>query len=668
MTPVAETITTTGSVLPTLVPLVPMMAAFPVYAVAAQAKRAGAMLAVATGLFTAGMAALLLAMATRGGVEAKLSAVGYGIFLRADAVGASIALVGATAWSLALLFSLDYMEHEHSLPRYWAFMIFAMGATLGVFLAGDLFTLFVFFEMMTFASYALVVHNEDPEALSAGRLFLFMGVASGLCLVFAVMVLSYAGGMDVATRHGPALVSSGYLQLATILVVLGFGVKAGVFPLHIWLPRAHPVAPAPASAVLSGVLIKAGAYGLLRMFLFTLVPGYPSGQGPWALNSGALLLGMGLVTLVSGGIMAVFQDNAKRILAYSSVSQVGYIVTGIGAATVLGAEGVTGFGGAFLHILNHMVFKAAAFLMVGYLYMITHETSVTQLSGMRRYLPASLAFLAVFGAITGLPGFSGFASKTLIHHALAEAYHETHLAWLLVAEKVFVVGTSLTVVYFLKIGRVFLGSPVRQVGTPPRVSGAVLHVFSLLIILVGLFPQHFINLVVLPAAVSLGYQHGLDHLAHADLFHWANVRDVMVPFVLGTCLYIAGLRMGLLARRPPNLSVESLVYKPLQAGAWGLVRAAGRLERSIGFFYAPMGSCAWTVVGRVARLDRGLDQGYQKIARRAQDAASGMGEEGLSDLSQFTERRLCDLNVAILLQALTLTALVAILVLARAYM
>jgi formate hydrogenlyase subunit 3/multisubunit Na+/H+ antiporter MnhD subunit len=645
-----------------------MIMAFPVYAVAARKKRAGAILAVATGLFAAGMGAFLLALATRGGVEARLSAVGYGILLRADAVGASVALVGATAWSLALLFSLDYMKHERSLPRYWSFMVFTMGATLGVFLAGDLFTLFVFFELMTFASYALVVHNEDPEALSAGRLFLFMGVASGLCLVFAVMVLGHAGGLDLAARHGTALVSAGYLEMATILVVLGFGVKAGVFPLHIWLPRAHPVAPAPASAVLSGVLIKAGAYGILRMFLLVLVPGNPAGHGPWALNSGALLLGIGLVTLVSGGVMAVFQDNAKRILAYSSVSQVGYIVTGIGAATVLGAEGATGFGGAFLHILNHIVFKTAAFLMVGYLYMITHETSVTRIRGMRRYLPASIAFLAVFGAITGLPGFSGFASKTLIHHALAEAYYENHLAWLLVAEKVFVVGSSFTVVYFLKLGHVFLGAPAQRTVTPPRISGAVLHALSLLILLVGFFPQQVINVAVLPAAASLGYQYGLDHLAHADLFQWSNLRDVMVPFILGTCIYLAGSRLGILNRRPPNLSVESLVYKPLQAGAWGLVRAAGRLERSIGFFYTPVGSCAWTVVGRVARLDRGLDQGYQEIARRAQDAASGIGEEGLPDLSQFTERRMSDLNVAILLQALTLTALVAILVLAKAYM
>jgi formate hydrogenlyase subunit 3/multisubunit Na+/H+ antiporter MnhD subunit len=599
--------------------LLPMLVALPAYALTARSHRAGGILCILAGFASVAMGLALVPRVVHGPVEFTVGAMGYGVHFRADAFGTGIALLAALGWSLAMLYSMDYMAHGHSLPRYWAFMLFTMGATTGVFLSADLFTLFIFFELMTFASYALVVHEETPEAMAAGKTFLYMGVVGGLCLVFAIMILGYVSGTGLDGSLAGDLLSSGYFPLVTVLALLGFGMKAGMVPLHIWLPQAHPVAPAPASAVLSGVLIKAGAYGLIRVFFTVLGPGGHS-QIPQAFSNGLTLLGIGIATMIAGGFMALFQTNAKRVLAYSSISQMGYILTGVGAGAILGLEGAMGFGGAFYHMMNHVVFKAAAFMTVGYVYMKTHSLDLTKLSGLWRSMPvAAVTFVLVFGAITGLPGFSGFGSKTMIHHALTEAYHETHLASLHWAEWGFTLGSALTAVYFIRLGGIFFGH--RRCGHIEvrglRLAEASLIALALLILLVGLFPDFLMDALVFPAVEALGFDHhALEHLHHLRFFAWRDIRDVLKPLGLGILIYLGAWRTGLFsrARFPAFLSVEWLVYRPI---AWASTLAsagAGRLaERALGRASDAMTVALAGAVSFVGRSEGGFDRLYSGL-------------------------------------------------------
>ena len=195
----------------------------------------------------------------------------FGLRWRVDFVGATFSVVVTLVWFLATVFARDYMAHEHHQTRFFAFWTFTLGGTVGVFVAGDLFSLFLFFEAMTFAAYVLVIHEQDRESMRAGNVYLYLSIAGGLALLGVIFLLQFVVG---ATGFEPALhliVAKGISPwLILVMLIGGFGVKAGMLPLHIWLPKAHPVAPAPASAVLSAIMIKTGAYGFLRLLYVVL--------------------------------------------------------------------------------------------------------------------------------------------------------------------------------------------------------------------------------------------------------------------------------------------------------------------------------------------------------------------------------------------------------------
>jgi hydrogenase-4 component B len=334
--------------------------------------------------------------------------IGLGLNFRVDFLGFVFAALASFIWFLATFYSSEYMRHEQARTRYYVFLLFSLGGCLGVFLTADFFSLFLFFEAMTLFSYALVVHNQSDEAMAAGRNYLYMGIFGGLCLLSAMIILfTRTGSLDIM----PNLEAAGTLgvlrYLLAVLFFIGFGIKAGAVPLHIWLPQAHPVAPTPASALLSGIMIKTGAYGIIRVFNLLLTPN-DGHSSLWAITGefGYWIIWIGIVTMSVAAVLALSQTHAKRVLAYSSVSQMGYILMGIGAAAYLGYEGAMGFAGLSYHILNHAFFKAGMFLMVGAVYLRTHDLNYEKLGGLWRSFPVTaLAFLVAGAAISGFPRF-----------------------------------------------------------------------------------------------------------------------------------------------------------------------------------------------------------------------------------------------------------------------
>ena len=494
----------------------------------------------------------------------------FGLYFSVDIVSWVFAVLITLVYFLAVLFSFSYMDYEHNLRRYYSFLIFTLGAILGVVFAGDYFSLFIFFEIMTFSSFVLVIHKQDRAALQAGSLYLYMAILGGLALLFAILLLfGSTGHLDMV----PALEDLGGQRLTIlVLFLVGFGIKAGLVPLHIWLPLAHPVAPSPASALLSGIMIKAGAYGILRISLILFRPAGEGGAAEWSFifNSGYALMWIGIVTMLAGAIMALLQSNTKRILAYSSISQMGYIAAGLGVAVFMGLEGAMGFTGSLYHIANHAVFKAGLFSMIGVVYMLTHELELSRLGGMARKMPlVTITFVVAALGIAGIPGFNGFASKTLIHDSMLEAYKHFDIYGIYVAERLFFITSALTICYFLKLFQgVFLGRVPEDLDREyklPFSAGFVLVVYAALVLGIGVFPNLLLEYLLIPGSQLLGFsEYSIANIYGFGFFEWYPLRKVALVILLALFIYLPASSRGWFEWNPPaKLCIQRLIIQPI---------------------------------------------------------------------------------------------------------
>ncbi|MGM0652079.1 MAG: complex I subunit 5 family protein [Bacillota bacterium] len=508
------------------------------------------------------------------------SLAGVEMSFKVDLFGSVFAFFSSFIWLLATLASLRYMAHENNQNRYYVFLILTLGGCVGVFLCGDFLSLFLFFELMTLASYALVVHNQNKEAMAAGFNYLYLGVIGGLALLSGIILLNtHAGNVEITPLLQELINHGEIAALIAVLMVIGFGVKAGMVPLHIWLPQAHPVAPAPASALLSGIMIKTGAYGIIRVSTMLYSPGKEAAEsGAWfyTANFGHIIIWISIVTMLLAAIMAVLQNNAKRLLAYSSISQMGYILMGVGAAGYLGYDGPMGFGGFSYHIINHAFFKSGMFIFFGVIYARLHEKNLDQLGGLWRRFPFTFAAFAVCAAgIMGVPGLNGYVSKTILHHAIEYAYEANHLWDLWLAEKLFVLTSGLTVCYIAKLFiSIFLGASPHKLQTKLYHSSDISEtwierIIALsyigAIIFLGTNSTFMLKKVITPMASAFTYSdYYLEYVAKTTVWHSGDLIGVGIGLGLGTMFYLIFKKKEIFSYQPPSfLSIERLFYRPV---------------------------------------------------------------------------------------------------------
>ncbi|MBN2019172.1 MAG: hypothetical protein JW749_02985 [Sedimentisphaerales bacterium] len=430
---------------------------------------------VATAL--ANLAALsLLAMSIASTNQFSVYNVGrwsipLGINMVLDGFSALFLITVNLVSSAALLFSVRYMEQYTAKPKYLSLFMLMVAGMNGVVLTGDLFNLFVFLEVASIASYALVGFGCDDEQLEASFKYMVLGEVGSMFILLAIGLVYGATGMlnmayiSKAIQNNPTNV---VLCFALALFIAGFGLKAALVPFHAWLPDAHSSAPAPISAMLSGILIKVlGVYALVRT-IFSIFG--------ISTTVGTLLVVLGVVNMVTGAFLAIGQGDLKRLLAYSSISQVGYIFLGIGLGGALLAAGASPvwaslaiLGGLF-HLLNHAVSKSLLFLTSGSVEMAAGTRQLDQLGGLAEKLPLTRASCAVASAsIVGIPPFGGFWSKLILVIAAIGA----GVYW---AAALIVAVSVCTLIMYLKVHRyVFLGelSETRQQIKESRGSMAV---------------------------------------------------------------------------------------------------------------------------------------------------------------------------------------------------
>jgi multicomponent Na+:H+ antiporter subunit D len=334
------------------------------------------------------------------------------------------------------LFSIDYMEHYGSKAAYYALFLIMVAGMNGLVLAKDLFTIYLFLEVAAVASYGLVAFGRGQDELEASYKYLMLSaVASGLILLAVALLFALTGSLDLTgVASGLAVLGQKAVTgFCAALFLMGFGLKAAVMPFHAWLPDAHPSAPAPISAMLSGVLIKvSGVYAMTRVF-FNVI-----GMNE-ALST--IMMTLGTVSIVAGALLALRQNDFKRMLAYSSISQIGYILLGIGLATPLGLLG------ALFHIFNHAVAKSLLFLNSGSVERATGTRSLDRMGGLAKRMPFTAATTVIGSlSISGVPPLNGFWSKLIIIIALVEA---KRMGFAVIA----VAASVLTLWYYLLIQR-----------------------------------------------------------------------------------------------------------------------------------------------------------------------------------------------------------------------
>jgi multicomponent Na+:H+ antiporter subunit D len=430
---------------------IPLVAAFLLPIFGKKGKSAATLLA---NLATVSLLVLAVASVGQSGVyEIGKWSIPLGINLVLDGLSSLLLLAISAVSTAAMLFSVRYMEQYTAKAKYLSLFMLMVAGMNGVVLSGDIFNLFVFLEIASIASYALVGFGCEHEELEASFKYMVLGSIGSVFVLFAVaLVYGNTGSLNMA-YISKAIQSSGLnagLAFALGLFIAGFGLKAALVPFHAWLPDAHPSAPAPISAMLSGVIIKAlGVYALARVVfnVFGI-----------SIEIGWILIVLGLLSMVVGAFLAIGQWDFKRLLAYSSISQLGYVVLGIGLGGLIIARGdnpawasLAILGGLF-HLVNHAVYKSLLFLTSGSVQMSTGTRQMKQMGGLAERMPVTRATCTVASAsIAGIPPFSGFWSKLILVIAAIQA----HFYWV-VAIIVFV--SLCTLIMYLKVQRyVFLG-------------------------------------------------------------------------------------------------------------------------------------------------------------------------------------------------------------------
>ena len=516
---------------------------------------------------------------------------GLGLHFEMDGFRYLYGCVAAFMWMTAAVLSGEYFSGERCRGRFYLFLLWTLGATMGVFLSADLYTTFVFFEIMSFTSYVWVAQEENGPALRAAATYLAVAVAGGLVMLMGIFLLYHLlGTLDIGELSvaAEACGEKNLLYAAGACLLTGFGAKAGAFPLHIWLPKAHPVAPAPASALLSGILTKTGVFGILILGC-RLFPGDRAWSG--------LVLALGAATMLGGAVLAVFSVDLKRTLACSSMSQIGFILIGIGVMGLPDAEGsaeyrILAVHGTFLHMVNHSLIKLVLFLAAGVIYRNAHALNLNDIRGFGRRKPLlGTIFLTGALALGGVPLFGGYVSKTLLHEGIAACGGGAAMRAL---EYAFLFSGGLTAAYMAKLfAAIFLErnqDPAKQEGYDRRerymkpASAFALTGSAAALLMWGLCPHALMDRA---AGLAQGFM-GITGTGEAvDYFSPGNLKGGLISLGIGAAVYLLFIRRALRGRDgryvdawPGWLDLEELLYRPLMLRAlpWVLGVACRSLD------------------------------------------------------------------------------------------
>ncbi len=435
---------------------------------------------------------------------------------------------------MAAIHSIGYFKGKEHNNRYFFFLLLTLGSLIGVATSTQFGNFYVFWELMTWASYLLVVHDPTEKALKAGFKYFMMCTTGAYFMQFGILIIHQKlGTFDMlAVSNGLPSLAPGLLFVLAVMFIIGAGVKTGLVPMHSWLPEAHPAAPSPVSSMLSGILTKIGVYGLIRVLFAVFGLGVLTQIGSLGKFSivGLLISILGILTLFYGEIMALLQKDIKRLLAYSTMAQVGEIIITIGIGTYLSM--VAGI----YHVLNHAVMKGMVFLAVGILIHGVKTQEIVKLKGIGKVMPFTCGCMSIgILALMGLPPFGGFISKFLMLYACVHSG-----LWYFAA--LILLGSIIGAIYYARIIKTvffekYEGPAVKE---GPLTMLIPVGLLTGLVVFNGLFPQVALNLVK-SAADAVAVQGKMAVTAIPDItISWPLI--IIIPMIGGLAAYFLGRR------------------------------------------------------------------------------------------------------------------------------
>ena len=590
--------------------------------------------AASAGLVFFAVATVLAGGASPGAEALELPGLGFALRLHVDGLSALFLLLAALIAVPASFYSITYMDHyrEYGVARYYPYFLLFLAAMYGLLSTTDMMWFFlIFWQMMTLPGYALIrFEYRNPANIRAANKYLWMMQIACAATLIGAHILAGAGAaanaagavkydFDTVSANLPALLRTqpALTAAAFALFLAGFGIKMGMWPFgQVWLPDAHPAAPSPVSAMLSGVMIKTGVYGVMRYFLW-LLPTEAQADFPLA-RWGLVVAALGAISLFTGTMQALKQEQTKRLLAFHSIGQVGYILLGFGVCMALlpaaepeaAALAALALAGALFHTLNHGIFKALLFLNAGSMLRATGTQNLNKLGGLLKYMPLTAATALVASlSISGVPLFSGFASKWILCVAAVQGSHWA--GYLAVFAALAILTSALTLASFVKFfGASFLSRTsalVREkaAGPLPLEPGPIMQIpqlfLALLCLVLGIIPALGYGLVLKALAASPhGFGPALGHALAMPGNLWAGLsgvesRSLFVPLALLAVLgltFLAARFISKLGAAPRRAAVPWLCGYAREAecnryGAHGFYGEIKRYFRWLGGAPAP---------------------------------------------------------------------------------
>jgi multicomponent Na+:H+ antiporter subunit D len=428
------------------------------------------------------------------------------VYFRIDNLGRIFASIVVLVFLMAGFFSFEYMKHSRDLTvekRYYGFYIVTFGVLMGLCFSGNLITLYMFYEFMTLASMPLVISEGTREAIMAGLKYMFYSFCGAYMALFGIYfmykhttTLDFVAGGSLDLSSFSNGTDTKIFLVAVFLMIIGFGVKAGCFPLHAWLPTAHPVAPAPASAFLSGIIVKGGVLAIIRSVYY--VVGADNIKGTWVQTAWIILA---VVTLLMGSSLAFKEKIMKKRFAYSTVSNLSYILLGLSMLNT------TAFTGAMLHVVFHAVIKSALFMVAGALIFTTGKTRVNDFAGLGRKMPVLFTgYIVVSLGLIGIPPTSGVVSKWYLALGCLKSGMGA-LSW--IGPVALLISALLTAGYLLPIAiKGFLQGPkneavLEKYKEPSLLMTVPVVIMAVITIVLGICPTPLINFINTIACVIL---------------------------------------------------------------------------------------------------------------------------------------------------------------------
>lgn len=484
----------------------------------------------------------------------------------------------AGVWLAVIIFSREYFERDKKRDLFYKTMLFILGATMGVFYSADLFTTFIFFEMMSVAVYFWVVHDQKEDAIHASNLYMAFAIASGMIMLMGIFLLYHLTGtlgFYELLETCSFITDKTMLYISAALLLCGFGTKCGVFLFHIWMPSSYLESPTPATILLSSILTKTGIFGLIIINSYIL---------SWDTGWGMITLSAGVLTMVVGAIMAVFSMNLKIILACSSMSQIGFIIVGIGMMSLLKDEGGFAVWGTMLHMVNHTLLKLILFIIAGVICMSTTNLELNNIRGIGKKNPIlKFSFLMAMFGISGVPLWNGYISKTLIHESIVEYLSVISIAspdsvgLFKIIEWIFLISGGLTLAYMLKLYiAIFFEDSVSKKRekscSMSKVTSGILFVCSCLLPILGVLPTVFMNRI---AQIGDSFISGIGFQAKSiAYFSLSNLGGAVISIIIGLLVYFGFIRVFFMRKRknggtyyqkiwPDWISLDGILYRPV---------------------------------------------------------------------------------------------------------